>query len=136
PGLERIRFITSHPQLMREPILRRVAELPKVCEYLHMPAQSGSDAVLQRMRRGYTVARYKEIVERARAIVPDVEIASDFIVGFPGETDADFDATEALVREIGFSQCYIFKYSPRPGTDAHALEDDVPDEAKRERNDR
>ncbi len=136
PGLERIRFITSHPSLMREPILRRVAELPKVCEYLHMPAQSGSDAVLKRMRRGYTVDRYREIVERARAIVPDVAIASDFIVGFPGETDADFDATERLVREIEFSQAYVFKYSPRPGTGAAGWDDDVPDEKKRERNDR
>jgi tRNA-2-methylthio-N6-dimethylallyladenosine synthase len=135
-GLLRIRFITSHPQLMREPILRRVAELPKVCEYLHMPAQSGSDEVLRRMRRGYTVARYREIVERARAIVPRVEVASDFIVGFPGETDADFEATERLVREVEFSQAYIFKYSPRPGTAADEWDDDVPDEAKRERNDR
>jgi len=136
PGLERIRFVTSHPQLMREPILRRVAELPKACEYLHMPAQSGSDAVLKRMRRGYTVQRYREIAERARAIVPGVEIASDFIVGFPGETEADFEATLALARELEFSQAYIFKYSPRPGTDAALLEDDVPEEAKRERNNR
>jgi tRNA-2-methylthio-N6-dimethylallyladenosine synthase len=136
PGLERIRFVTSHPSLMREPILRRVRDLPKVCEYLHMPAQSGSDDVLRRMRRGYTVARYLEIVERAREIVPGVEVASDFIVGFPGETEADFEASERLVRRVGFSQCYIFKYSPRPGTRAADLEDDVPDEAKRERNER
>jgi tRNA-2-methylthio-N6-dimethylallyladenosine synthase len=134
PGLVRLRFITSHPSLMREPILRRVAELDKVCEYLHMPAQSGSNAVLRRMRRGYTIERYLAIVERARAIVPDVEIASDFIVGFPGETEEDFAATERLVTETEFSQAYIFKYSPRPGTAAAEWEDDVPDEAKRDRN--
>ncbi len=134
PGLERIRFITSHPSLMREPILRRVASLDKVCEYLHMPAQSGSDAVLARMRRGYTAARYREIVDRARAFVPDVAIASDFIVGFPGETERDFEATARLVREVGFSQAYVFKYSPRPFTPAYeGLEDDVPEDAKRER---
>jgi tRNA-2-methylthio-N6-dimethylallyladenosine synthase len=134
PGLLRLRFITSHPSLMREPILRRMAELPKVCEYLHMPAQSGSNGVLKRMRRGYTVERYREIVERARAIVPHVEIASDFIVGFPGETEDDFAASEELLREIEFSQCFIFKYSPRPGTLAGEWTDDVPEEKKRERN--
>ncbi len=134
PGLLRIRFITSHPSLMREPILRRVAELPRACEYLHMPAQSGSDRVLARMRRSYTVARYREIVARARAIVPDCEVASDFIVGFPGETDEDFEATCRLVREVELGQASIFQYSPRPHTPAVGWEDDVPDDVKRERN--
>jgi tRNA-2-methylthio-N6-dimethylallyladenosine synthase len=136
PGLVRIRFVTSHPSLMRESILRRVGALEKVCEYLHMPAQSGSNRVLERMRRGYTVERYREIVERARALVPAVEIASDFIVGFPGETEDDFAATERLVREMEFSQAYVFKYSPRPRTAAWDMPDDVPDEVKRERNNR
>jgi tRNA-2-methylthio-N6-dimethylallyladenosine synthase len=113
-----------------------MAELPKVCEYLHMPAQSGSNEVLKRMRRGYTVERYRQIVARAREIVPGIEVASDFIVGFPGETEADFEATERLLRELELSQAYIFKYSPRPGTAADAWDDDVPDEAKRERNER
>jgi tRNA-2-methylthio-N6-dimethylallyladenosine synthase len=137
PGLERIRFVTSHPSLMREPILRRVAELPKVCEYLHMPAQAGSDRMLKAMHRGYTVERYREICARARDIVgPDVAIASDFIVGFPGETDADFEATLALVEELRFSQAFIFKFSPRPHTPAWGVEDDVPEAVKRERNQR
>lgn len=135
-GLERIRFITSHPQLMRDPILRRMGELEKVCEYLHIPAQSGSDRMLQAMRRGYTAARYREIVERARELVPNVAIASDFIVGFPTETDADFEETLRLVEEIEASQAYIFKYSPRPGTPAWDLVDDVPEEVKKERNQR
>ncbi|GIW71463.1 MAG: tRNA-2-methylthio-N(6)-dimethylallyladenosine synthase [Planctomycetota bacterium] len=137
PGLERIRFVTSHPSLMREPILRAVAELPKVCEYLHMPAQAGSDRILRAMRRGYTVARYLEVVERARAIIgEDVAIASDFIVGYPGETEEDFQATLRLVEQVGFAQAYIFKFSPRPHTEAWGLVDDVPEPVKRERNQR
>lgn len=135
-GLWRIRFITSHPQLMREPILRRMAELEKVCEYLHIPAQSGSDRMLQAMRRGYTADRYREIVATAREICPDVAIASDFIVGFPGETDADFEESLAMAEELRFSQAYVFKYSPRPGTGAADLLDDVPDAVKRKRNQR
>ena len=135
PGLERIRFVTSHPQLMREPILRRVAQLPKVCEYLHIPVQSGSNRMLKAMRRGYTVERYKDIVASARTIVgPDVAIASDFIVGFPGETDDDFAATAELVAELDFAQAYVFKYSPRPGTPSKGMEDDVPETVKRDRN--
>jgi tRNA-2-methylthio-N6-dimethylallyladenosine synthase len=136
PGLARIRFITSHPSLMRDSILKRMAALEKVCPYLHMPAQSGSNRVLERMRRGYTVERYREIVDRARSLVPAIEIASDFIVGFPGETEEDFAASERLVREVEFAQAYIFKYSPREGTAAHACPDDVPEEVKRERNQR
>jgi tRNA-2-methylthio-N6-dimethylallyladenosine synthase len=102
-----------------------------------MPAQSGSDRVLEAMRRGYTAERYREIVALARKTVPGVEIASDFIVGFPGETEEDYLATEALVRELEFQQIFVFKYSPRPGTfAAEQLADDVPAEAKKDRNNR
>jgi len=134
PGLERLRFITSHPKDVSRRLLEAMAELPSVCEHLHMPAQSGSTAVLRAMRRGYTAERYREIVASARRIVRDVEIASDFIVGFPGETEADFAATVSLVRDCGFSQAFIFKYSPREGTRAAKLEDDVPQRVKAERN--
>ncbi|HZL71883.1 MAG TPA: radical SAM protein, partial [Planctomycetota bacterium] len=109
-------------------------DLPKACKYVHMPAQSGSDAVLKRMRRGYTVARYLSLVERLRERVPGVEIASDFIVGFPGETEADFEATLELSRRVRFQNAFVFQYSPRPGTDAAAMADDVPEEEKGRRN--
>jgi len=134
PGIRRIRFITSHPSFMREPIIEALRDLPKACKYVHMPAQSGSDAVLKRMRRGYTVARYLSLVDRLRERVPGVEIAGDFIVGFPGETAADFDATLDLSRRVRFQNAFVFQYSPRPGTDAAAMADDVPDEEKGRRN--
>jgi tRNA-2-methylthio-N6-dimethylallyladenosine synthase len=132
--LERIRFITSHPGDIDEPIISAVAELGKVCEHLHLPAQSGSDTVLSRMKRGYTCAEYRAVVDRLRARVPDVEVASDFIVGFPGETDDDFAATLRLLEQTRFQQSFVFKYSPRPGTLAARWQDDVPDEVKRQRN--
>ncbi|HZN61958.1 MAG TPA: MiaB/RimO family radical SAM methylthiotransferase, partial [Planctomycetota bacterium] len=134
PGIRRIRFITSHPSFMREPIIEALRDLPKACKYVHMPAQSGSDAVLKRMRRGYTVARYLSLVDRLRERVPGVEIAGDFIVGFPGETAADFDATLDLSRRVRFQNAFVFQYSPRPGTDAAAMADDVPDVEKGRRN--
>jgi tRNA-2-methylthio-N6-dimethylallyladenosine synthase len=133
-GLERIRFVTSHPKDMSDDLLRVTAECPSVCEYLHMPAQSGSDGILKAMRRGYTRAAYEELIAKARAIVPGVEITSDFIVGFPGETNEDFNQTLDLVENAGFLNTFVFKYSPRPRTRAAKLEDDVPDEVKRERN--
>jgi len=133
-GLWRVRFVTSHPRDMSEGIIRAVAELDKVCNHLHVPAQSGSDAVLKRMGRGYTSGQYREMVRKAREAMPDVAVASDFMVGFPGETDADFDDTLRLVQEVGFQQSFVFKYSPRPGTRAAQWADDVPDEVKRERN--
>ncbi|MFO7898401.1 MAG: tRNA (N6-isopentenyl adenosine(37)-C2)-methylthiotransferase MiaB [Planctomycetota bacterium] len=133
-GLERLRFVTSHPKDISPRLLEAVAGLPSACEHLHMPAQSGSDRVLRAMNRGYTAGRYRELVAAARETVPGVEIASDFIVGFPGETDTDFEATVSLVRDCGFNQCFIFKYSPRPGTRAAAMEDDVPTPVKKERN--
>jgi tRNA-2-methylthio-N6-dimethylallyladenosine synthase len=133
-GIERIRFITNHPRDMSDSILDAVARLDKVCEHLHVPAQSGSDAVLARMNRGYTAAQYRAIVARARELIPDVELSSDFMVGFPGETDADFEDTLELLRGVRFQQSFVFKYSPRPGTKAARWPDDIPDEVKRERN--
>jgi tRNA-2-methylthio-N6-dimethylallyladenosine synthase len=133
-GLCRIRFVTSHPKDMSDGILDAVAALDKVCEHLHVPPQSGSDGVLRRMNRRYTAADYRDMVARARASVPGVALAGDFIVGFPGETDAEFEESLALLREVRFQQAYLFKYSPRPGTRAAGLPDDVPDEVKRERH--
>jgi len=134
PGLKRVRFVTSHPADMDDDILRAVGESEHACPYLHMPAQSGSDRVLAAMRRGYTRDFYLKRAERARELIPGVAIAGDFIVGFPGETDADFDQTVALVREAAFKNSFIFKYSPRPGTPAAGAVDDVPADVKRARN--
>jgi tRNA-2-methylthio-N6-dimethylallyladenosine synthase len=135
PGLARLRFLTSNPFDMTEDMMRRFGEVPRLMPWLHVPAQSGSDAVLRRMRRTYTAAGYREVVGWARRHVPGVELTSDFIVGFPGETEADFRETLSLVEEVGFVQAYVFKYSVRPGTSAaRRLEDDVPEEVKRERN--
>ncbi len=134
PGLRRLRFITSHPADVSDRLLRAVERLPSVCEHLHMPAQSGADRILSAMNRGYTAEFYRERLGAARESIPGVEIASDFIVGFPGETDADFAATTELLRDGGFNQCFIFKYSPRPGTRAAEMADDVPDAVKKERN--
>jgi tRNA-2-methylthio-N6-dimethylallyladenosine synthase len=133
-GLERIRFITSYPGEMTDSILRAVGELPKVCEYLHMPAQSGSDRVLRRMKRGYKREGYVDVVRRARELVPSIEIASDFIVGFPGESEEDFAETVSLMEEVRFQNAFVFKYSPRSGTPAHRLSDDIPEDVKSERN--
>jgi tRNA-2-methylthio-N6-dimethylallyladenosine synthase len=134
PGLERIRFVTSHPKDMSRDILRAVGSLKKVCEHLHMPAQSGSDRILKSMNRYYTAARYREIVAEARELIPGVAIASDFIAGFPRETEEDFEATVRLMRDVRFQQGFIFKYSPRPRTAAAQLPDDVPQSVKAERN--
>jgi len=135
PGLLRVRFVTSHPADLEEDLLRAMGDLPVVCPYLHIPAQSGSDAVLKRMARGYTRAHYMKRIELARRLVPDVEFASDFIVGFPGETADEFAATAEFAAEVGFQTSYVFKYSVRPGTHASsALPDDVPEEVKRDRN--
>ena len=134
PGLARLAFITSHPRAMT-PRIARLFDVPRVCPYLHMPAQSGSDAVLARMNRGYTAAEYADRVAMVRQVRPDVAVASDFIVGFPGETEADFEATLDLVRRMRFSQAFVFKYSPRPGTPAAARGvDDVPVAEKRRRH--
>jgi len=134
-GIERIRFVTSYPGDFTDDILFAMRDLPKVCEYLHLPAQSGSDAVLARMRRHYSGAGYLELVDRAREIVPGITLASDFIVGFCGETDEEFEATARLVERCRFKNVFVFKYSPRPGTVADKrCTDDVPEEVKRARN--
>ncbi|MBE7446971.1 MAG: tRNA (N6-isopentenyl adenosine(37)-C2)-methylthiotransferase MiaB [Planctomycetia bacterium] len=133
-GLGRIRFVTSHPADMSRDLIRTISRLGKVCEYLHMPAQSGSDQILKRMRRGYTAGYYRDLISYAREVIPHMMVASDFIVGFPGETDEDFQETVRLMEEIRFQNCFIFKYSPRTGTKAAELEDDVADEVKRARN--
>lgn len=134
PALRRLAFITSHPNFLGPDLIDALAELPKVARYLHLPAQSGSNAVLKAMRRGYTVERYLARIEQLREKAPDIELHSDFIVGYPGESAADFDATVAFVRRIGFAQSYVFKYSPRPGTVAAELADDVPEPEKERRN--
>jgi len=134
-GLERIRFVTNHPRHMTDDLLQAVRDLPKVCPYFHVPAQSGSNTVLRRMGRGYTVESYREMLARIRQTVPESAISSDFIVGFCGETEEDFQETVRLVQEARFKNAYIFKYSPRPGTKAaQCYPDDVPQEVKRRRN--
>ncbi|UCG17351.1 MAG: tRNA (N6-isopentenyl adenosine(37)-C2)-methylthiotransferase MiaB [Phycisphaerales bacterium] len=134
-GLERIRFVTSYPGDFPDDVLAAMRDLPKVCEYLHIPVQSGSDAVLARMNRRYTVGQYVELLGRAREIVPGITLASDFIVGFCGETDAEFGASYELVERMRFKHIFCFKYSPRPMTVADKRSpDDVPQEVKRERN--
>ncbi|MEN6426370.1 MAG: tRNA (N6-isopentenyl adenosine(37)-C2)-methylthiotransferase MiaB [Phycisphaerales bacterium] len=135
-GIEWIKFVTSYPRdEFYEDILRVMAASPKVCRYLHMPAQSGSDRILKAMNRHYTAAHYLDMLERARAIVPDIALAGDFIVGFPDETEEDFQATADLVRKARYKNCFVFKYSPRPGTTADKrLADTIPDEVKQRRN--
>ncbi len=135
PGLERIKFITNFPRDMGDDLLDAMRTLPRVCPYLHVPAQSGCNEMLKRMKRLYTVEYYREMLDRCRERVPGVAISSDFIVGFCGETEESFERTCALVREGGFKNSFIFKYSPRPGTKAHELfPDDVPEEVKKRRN--
>ena len=135
PGLERLSFITNHPRAMTERLAAVFRDIPKICPYLHMPAQSGSDAVLGRMNRGYTAAEYAERVAMVRQVRPGVAVSSDFIVGFPGETEGHFEATMDLVQRMRFTSAFVFKYSPRPGTRAAALyPDDVPTAEKRRRN--
>ncbi len=134
-GLERLKFVTNYPKDMTYDLLEAVRDLPKVSPYLHVPLQSGSDAVLDRMKRGYTVADYRDMMQRIRETVPQATVSSDFIVGFCGETDEDFQRTVELVQECRFKNSFIFKYSERPGTKgAHLLRDDVPTEVKQRRN--
>jgi tRNA-2-methylthio-N6-dimethylallyladenosine synthase len=135
PGVERIKFVTNFPRDMSDDLLDAVRDLPKVCSYLHVPAQSGCNDVLKRMKRMYTVEYYREMMHRCRERVPGVAISSDFIVGFCGETDESFQRTCELVREARFKNSFIFKYSPRPGTKADEFHpDDVPEEVKKRRN--
>jgi len=134
-GLERIKFVTNYPLDMTDDLLEAVRDLPKVSRYLHVPVQSGSDAVLKRMTRCYTVSEYREMLARTRAMIPDVAVTSDFIVGFCGETEEDFVASARLLIEGRFKNSFIFKYSPREGTKgAELFADDVPEDVKRRRN--
>jgi len=134
-GIDRVRFVTSYPGDFTDDILEAMRDVPELCEYLHLPVQSGSNAVLSRMRRQYTVEQYVDLVERARAYVPGLTLATDFIVGFSGETEADHKTTLALIERCRFKNIFVFKYSERPGTVADKrMEDDVPDEVKRRRN--
>jgi len=134
-GIERVRFVTSYPGDFTDDILEAMRDLPKVCEYLHIPAQSGSDAVLKRMRRQYSVGQYVDLMDRAREFVPGIAIASDFIVGFCGETQAEHDKTLDMIERCRFKNIFVFKYSPRPGTVADKRHvDDVPEDVKRRRN--
>ncbi len=134
-GLDRIKFVTNYPRDMTDDLIAAVRDLPKVCHYLHVPAQHGSDDVLKRMKRGYTIGEYMEMYGRLREAIPHAAVTSDFIVGFCGETDAEFELTLDLVKTVGFKNSFIFKYSPRPGTKAFDRQpDDVPEAVKKERN--
>jgi tRNA-2-methylthio-N6-dimethylallyladenosine synthase len=136
-GIDRIKFVTNYPKDMTERLLIAVRDLPKVSPYLHVPAQSGSDDVLKRMKRGYTIADYMEMFERIERLLPEAAVSSDFIVGFSGETEEDFEKSVALVERCRFKNSFIFQYSVRPGTKAaDRLPDDVPREVKTERNHR
>jgi tRNA-2-methylthio-N6-dimethylallyladenosine synthase len=130
PGIERIRYTTSHPREFTQRLIDAYATLPQLVSQVHLPVQSGSDRVLAAMKRGYTAIEYKSIVRRLRKARPDISISSDFIVGFPGETEADFEATMTLIDSVGFDGSYSFVYSPRPGTPAAEYADDTPREVK------
>jgi len=136
PGLLRVRFTSPHPAEMSEAIIDAMAECPEVAPQLHLPVQSGSDDVLKRMVRDYSVGEYEDLVGRLRARVSGVALSTDVIVGFPGETDADFDATEALMTRVGYDSAFLFKYSPRAGTRAYKWDDDVPGDVKAARLER
>tara|TARA_R110000787_G_scaffold33475_23_gene87569 strand:- start:7120 stop:8478 length:1359 start_codon:yes stop_codon:yes gene_type:complete len=133
PGIERIRFTTSHPAEFTDALADAFAEEPKLASYLHLPVQSGSDRILGMMKRGYSRADFVRKIARVRAARPGLSLSSDFIVGFPGESEADFEQTLSLIEEIGFDCAYSFNYSPRPGTPAANLRDNVPREVKDER---
>jgi tRNA-2-methylthio-N6-dimethylallyladenosine synthase len=126
PGLERIRYTTSHPNDMREGLIRAHAEVEKLMPYLHLPVQSGSSRVLKAMNRSHTIESYLAVIERVRAARPDIALSGDFIVGFPGESDSEFEATLEIVTAVNYAQAYSFKYSPRPGTPAADMEGQVP----------
>ncbi|NLJ24757.1 MAG: tRNA (N6-isopentenyl adenosine(37)-C2)-methylthiotransferase MiaB [Firmicutes bacterium] len=133
PGIERIRFTTSHPKDISDKLILQLARLEKVCEHLHLPVQAGSDHVLKRMNRGYNREYYLQLVDKVRYHVPDISLTTDIMVGFPGETDADFADTLSLVEEIRYDSAFTFIYSPRKGTPATKMPDQVPEEVKKER---
>ena len=132
-GVERIRYTTSHPTAFCDNLIQAYAEEPKLANHLHLPVQSGSDRILSAMKRDYTAIQYKSKIRQLRAVRPNITISSDFIVGFPGETDADFEDTMKLVQQVGFDKSYSFIYSRRPGTPAANLPDNVSMEVKKER---
>ena len=132
-GIERIRFTTSHPVEFTDSLIQAYAEVPKLANYLHLPVQHGSDRVLARMKRGHTILEYKQKIRKLREVRPDISLSSDFIVGFPGETDADFEQLMNLIADIGFDQSFSFIFSARPGTPAASLADDTPMDVKKER---
>jgi tRNA-2-methylthio-N6-dimethylallyladenosine synthase len=133
PGLERIRYTTSHPNDMAEGLIRAHGEVEKLMPFLHLPVQSGSDRILKAMNRSHTTQSYLRVIERVRAARPDIALSGDFIVGFPGESDEDFEATLRIVEATRYAQAYSFKYSPRPGTPAATMDDQVPAEVADER---
>jgi len=133
PGIERIRFVTSHPKEFTQRLIDTYAKVPKLVDHLYLPAQHGSDRILSAMKRGYTVLEYKSVIRRLRQVRPNITISSDFIVGFPGETDADFEALMKLIADIGYDNSFSFIFSPRPGTPAANLQDDTPHEVKLKR---
>lgn len=133
-GIERIRFTSPHPVGFKDDLIECYGRLPKLCEYLHFPMQSGSNTILKAMRRPYTIEKFRRVIEKIRAVRPDVYISTDVIVGFPGETEADFELTRKHFEEIGFDMAYLFKYSVRPGTSAEPLGDPIRKETKEARN--
>ena len=132
-GIERMRFTTSHPLEFSDELVQAYAELPKLVDHLHLPVQSGSDRILELMKRGYRADHFRTIIRKLREVRPDISLSSDFIVGFPGETEADFQATMDLIEEISFDHSFSFVYSARPGTPAADLDDSVPLQVKKER---
>ncbi len=133
PGVERIRFTTSHPLEFTDSLIEAYANVPKLANHLHLPVQSGSDRVLALMKRGYTSLEFKEKIRKLRLARPGIAISTDFIIGFPGETERDFEATLKLTRDVGFDQSFNFIYSRRPGTPAASLPDDTTPEEKKRR---
>jgi tRNA-2-methylthio-N6-dimethylallyladenosine synthase len=136
PGIERIRFVTSHPKEFTQRLIDTYAKVPQLVNHLYLPAQHGSDRILMAMKRGYTALEYKSVIRRMREVRPDIAVSSDFIVGFPGETDADFEALMKFVEDVGFDNSFSFIFSPRPGTPAANLADDTPRDVKLKRLDR
>src|SRR5882672_3831503 len=133
-GLARIRFTTSNPYNLTPKLIRAMREVPKVCEYFHLPLQSGSDCVLERMNRGYTRAQYLALIDQLRDAEPAMAFSTDIIVGFPGETEADFEATAEMIEQVGYDNVFVFRYSRRPGTPAATMPEQVGDDVKADRN--
>ena len=133
PGIERIRYTTSHPKEFSDRLIEAYGRLPKLANHVHLPVQSGSDRILSAMKRGYTHEWYLGRIAKLRAVRPDISIATDFIVGFPGETEEDFNETMRLISEVGFDASFSFVYSARPGTPAASYKDDTPQDVKLKR---